>query len=148
MATGAQHAKSTLHIDTVEDLKAFEVSNFAGEDLGHINDLVLDVTTGHVTYVIISAGGFFTFGERLFAMPWELFTVLPDERRMLLNVNKETLLNAPHFDRAHQPDMSDAGWISDVHAYFAQKPYWNSDITDAGDYAGDDRLDKPDRDRV
>jgi hypothetical protein len=34
--------------------------------------------------------------------------------------------------------MGDAAWAAKVHSHYAQKPYWNSGITDASDYVGDD----------
>ncbi len=129
-------------------LKGSRVGNFAGEDLGKVDDLAVDVTEGHIAYVIVSMGGFLGIGDKLRAIPWELFTVRAADHEFLLDIEKQMLLDAPAFERAHWPDMSDGAWAQTIHSHFAQKPYWNSDISDAGDYIGDDRLDKPDRDRV
>jgi sporulation protein YlmC with PRC-barrel domain len=56
-------------------LKGSRVGNFAGEDLGKVDDLVVDVTTGRLRFVIVSIGGFLRIGDKLYAVPWELFTV-------------------------------------------------------------------------
>jgi sporulation protein YlmC with PRC-barrel domain len=129
-------------------LKGSRVGNFAGEDLGKVDDLVADVTTGCLRFVIVSMGGFLGIGDRLRAVPWELFTVRAADHEFLLDIEKRMLLDAPSFERAKWPDMSDGAWAASIHSHFSQKPYWNSDITCAGDYTGDDRLDKPDRDRI
>lgn len=129
-------------------LKGSRVGNFAGEDLGKVDDLVVDVATGRLAYVIVSMGGFLGIGDKLFAVPWELFTVRAADHEFLLDVEKQMLRDAPSFERSKWPNMSDDAWAAQVRSHFAQKPYWNSDITDAGDYTGDNRLDKSDRDRL
>jgi sporulation protein YlmC with PRC-barrel domain len=129
-------------------LKGSRVGNFAGEDLGKVDDLVVDVATGRLGYVIVSMGGFLGIGDKLVAVPWELFTVRPGDHEFLIDIEKEMLQDAPSFERSRWPDMSDDTWAATIHTHFAQKPYWNSDITDAGDYTGDNRFDKPDRDRL
>jgi sporulation protein YlmC with PRC-barrel domain len=128
-------------------LKGERVHNYAGEDLGKVDDLVLDLGSGRIAYVIISLGGFLGIGDKLFAVPWELFAERPGEPRLFLDVDRQMLVDAPSFERSKWPDMGDA-WAAAIHSHYAQKPYWNSDITDAGDYIGDDRHDKPDRDRI
>ncbi len=113
-------------------LKGCRVGNFAGEDLGRIDDLIVDFTTGFIRYVIVSLGG------QLRAVPWELCSRCPTGHQFLIDTEKQTLLDAPAFGPAQWPDIS----------HFTTKPYQDCDITYAGDYTGDDRLDKPDRDRV
>src|SRR5208283_5824449 len=129
-------------------LKGSRVGNFAGEDLGKVDDLVVDVATGRLGYVVVSVGGFLGIGDKLFAVPWELFTVRAGDHEFLLDIEKQMLMDAPGFERSKWPDMSDDAWAATIHSHFAQKPYWNSDVTEAGDYAGDGRLDKSDRDRL
>jgi hypothetical protein len=124
------------------------VGNFAGEDLAKVDDFVVDIASGNIRYVILSMGGFLGINDKLRALPWELFTVRAADHEFLIDMEKQMLQDAPAFERSHWPDMSSEAWAAAVQAHFAQKPYWNSDITIAGDYAGDDRFDKPDRDRV
>jgi sporulation protein YlmC with PRC-barrel domain len=129
-------------------LKGSRVGNFAGEDLGKVDDLVVDIASGRLEYVVVTMGGFLGIGDKLCAVPWELFTVRAADHEFLLDIEKQMLLDAPAFERSKWPDMSDDAWGAAIHSHFAQKPYWNSDVTYAGDYAGDDTLDKPDRDRI
>jgi|SRR6516165_3718536 sporulation protein YlmC with PRC-barrel domain len=129
-------------------LRGARVRNFAGEDLGKIDEFVVDFDTGRITYVIVSMGGFLGIGDKLFAAPWELFSAHPGDHEFFLDVEKQMLLDSPGFERNRWPDMGDPEWVETIHSHYAQKPYWNSDITDAGDYVGDDRLDKSDRDRI
>ena len=87
-------------------------------------------------------------GEKLYAVPWELFSIRADEHALFVDIDKQMLLDAPGFERNRWPDMTDEQWAEGIHAHYAQKPYWNSDVTDAGDYVGNDTFDKADRDRI
>lgn len=141
-------ATTTTHsVLAVGDLKGTHVRNFSGEDLGKLDDLVADLESGRIAYVIVSVGGFLGIGEKLFPVPWEFFSTHNDHE-FFLDVEKQMLLDAPDFERTKWPDMADPAWADSIRSHYSQKPYWNSDITATGDYVGDDRFDKPDRDRV
>jgi hypothetical protein len=45
------------------------VVNAAGEDLGKIEAIMLDVTSGRIAYAVLSFGGFLGMGKKLFALP-------------------------------------------------------------------------------
>ena len=47
------------------------VRNPAGEDLGKIEELMIDLPTGRLAYAVISFGGFLGIGDKLFAVPWQ-----------------------------------------------------------------------------
>ena len=129
-------------------MKGAHVRNFAGEDLGKVDEFVVDFDSGRIAYVVVAVGGFLGIGEKLYAVPWDLFSVRLDDYEFYVDVDKQMLLDAPGFERSQWPDMGDAQWGDGIKTHYSQKPYWNSDITDAADYVGDDRLDKPDRDRL
>lgn len=103
-----------------------KVVNTQGEDLGRIEDVMLDVSTGRVAYAVLSFGGFLGMGDKLFALPWESLQLDTANHRFVLNVPKERLENAPGFDKDHWPNMADRKWGESVHEYYGQRPYWAS----------------------
>ena len=103
------------------------VVNPAGECIGKIEAIMLDVTAGRVAYAVLSFGGFFGVGSKLFAIPWSAFTLDAVENRFLLDVSKERLESAPGFDEDHWPAMADRRWATEVHAYFDVQPYWEDE---------------------
>jgi len=105
------------------------VVNAAGEDLGEIKAIMLDVTTGRIAYAVLSFGGFLGMGNKLFAIPWSALTLDTDEKRFILNIGKERLDNAPGFDKDHWPSMADAPWATQLHKYYDVRPYWDDDIS-------------------
>src|SRR5882762_11743141 len=64
------------------------VRNSAGEDLGKIEEIMIDVPTGRVAYVVLSFGGFLGMGGKLFALPWDALQLNEDEHEFILNVDK------------------------------------------------------------
>jgi sporulation protein YlmC with PRC-barrel domain len=67
------------------------VRNTAGDDLGRIEDLVIDVATGRVNYAVLSFGGFLGVGGRLFAVPWEALERDADSHSFILDIEKAAL---------------------------------------------------------
>ncbi len=123
------------------------VRNSGGEDLGKIEEIMIDLEGGRVAYVVLSFGGFLGIGDKLFAVPWEALTINAEEHEFVLNVDKKTLENAPGFDKDNWPDMADPNWGSEIHGHYGTTPSRESDFTDTRNYAGDDRVDQPNRDR-
>ena len=102
------------------------VRNSAGEDLGKINDIMIDIPTGRVAYAVLSFGGFLGMGDRLFAIPWSVLKVDEDEKVFILDIDKSVLENAPGFDKNNWPDMSDTTWGAKVFNYYKAEPYWDN----------------------
>ncbi|GGI93594.1 hypothetical protein GCM10007966_22750 [Legionella impletisoli] len=95
-----------------------EVRNHHDEDLGKVEALMLDKITGQVQYVVLSFGGFLGMGDKLFAMPWDIFSYDDDEDCFRINVDKEKLKNSPGFDKDHWPDMANKAWGDKIHNYY------------------------------
>jgi len=114
-------ARRVLSASTI---KGDDVVNAQGEDLGNIDDLMIDLERGRVAYAVLSFGGFLGMGDKLFAIPWEAMTVDQDNKRLVLNVDKELLKKAPGFDKNNWPDMADPAWGAELHSYYGYRPYW------------------------
>jgi sporulation protein YlmC with PRC-barrel domain len=95
------------------------VRNNAGENLGKLEDIVVDPDTGTVRYGVLSFGGILGMGDKLFAIPWPALSMSPSHDYLLLNVDKRRLETAPGFDRGHWPDMADPAWHQHIHGYYA-----------------------------
>jgi len=46
------------------------VKNSAGDDLGKIEDVMIDVDSGRIAYAVLSFGSFVKVGNKLFVIPW------------------------------------------------------------------------------
>jgi sporulation protein YlmC with PRC-barrel domain len=102
------------------------VRNASGEDLGKVEEIMIDVPTGRIAYAVLSFGGFLGMGNKLFAIPWDALTLDEDNHEFILNVDKQTLENAPGFDKDNWPDMADQSWGSEIYSYYGKTPYWDT----------------------
>ena len=95
-----------------------DVYNHKGEDLGDIKEIMLDMHSGKVGYAVLSFGGFLGMGEKLFAVPWNALMLDTQNKRFVLNVEKDRLKHAPGFDKDNWPNMADPSWAKEIHSYY------------------------------
>jgi sporulation protein YlmC with PRC-barrel domain len=97
----------------------YDVENPQGQDLGKVEDIVIDPADGRIAYAVLSFGGFLGLGEKYFAIPWSaLAPKTGDDKTYVLNVDKEKLKNAPGFDKTNWPDMANPNWATDIDRYY------------------------------
>lgn len=101
-----------------------DVRNNAGDDLGDIKEVMLDMKSGRIAYAVLSFGGVFGIGSKLFAVPWNALRLDTEEKCFRLDVTNESLDDAPGFDQDKWPSMADETWGRSVHKYYKTKPYW------------------------
>lgn len=108
-----------------------DVRNPAGKDLGHVEEIMLDVNSGRIAYAVLAFGGFLGLGNKLFAVPWDALTLDGEEHAFILNVDEETLENAPGFDEDNWPQAMDGddAWLVEVYDYYGYPPYWRQPVS-------------------
>lgn len=94
------------------------VRNAQGEDLGKVEDLMVNTQTGQVDYAVLSFGGFLGIGDKLFAVPMQAMQVDTENHEFVLNESKERLENAPGFDKDNWPNTADEAWNQTVRTYY------------------------------
>jgi sporulation protein YlmC with PRC-barrel domain len=100
------------------------VVNRTGENLGKIEELMLDLEKGRVAYAVLSFGGFMGMGDKHFAIPFEALKLDTNREHFTLDVDKDKLKNAPGFDKSHPPKVADRVWGAEIYKFYGYKPYW------------------------
>lgn len=103
-----------------------KVRNRDGDKLGHLEEIVLDLDGGRVSYAVLASGGFLGLGDKFFAVPWDLISVDSESHEVVVDIAKEALENAPGFDKDNWPDINDRAWLGDVYRYYGREPYWET----------------------
>jgi sporulation protein YlmC with PRC-barrel domain len=116
--------KPDRRVLSASSLAKDDVKNGAGEKLGDIKDIMIDTETGRVAYAVLSFGGFLGLGDKLFAVPWNAMRLNAEDHSFVLDVDKETLKNAPGFDKDHWPDFADPTWGASIYKHYKIAPYW------------------------
>lgn len=105
----------------VSQLLGRDVRNAKNEDLGDIQDLVIDMDSGKVQYVVLSFGGFLGMGDKLFAYPLTAFRIATDKDELMLNVDQSRLKTAEGFEKSRWPNWNDPEYRSKIARWFNPK---------------------------
>ena len=95
-----------------------DVQSPTKEGLGKIEDIMLNKLSGEVHYAVLSFGGIFGVGDKLFALPWKSLHYSVEDKCFILNTTKEKLKDAPGFDKGYSPDMADAQWQASIKRFY------------------------------
>jgi sporulation protein YlmC with PRC-barrel domain len=104
-------------------LSGDDIVNRDGDKLGTLKEIMIDMDRGTVAYGVLARGGLGSIGEKLFAVPWEMFTVNVEEHELILDIAEDVLDNSPGFDKDNWPTFGEE-WRSDVHEYYGLVPNW------------------------
>src|ERR1700733_6126992 len=87
--TKAKMAREDSSIVRVsKDVIGKKVVNHSQESIGEIHEVMLDAAEGHVTYAILSFGGFLGIGDKLFAVPWPRLQYDPENDLYVMKADK------------------------------------------------------------
>jgi len=106
-----------------EKVNGTNVYNLQGEELGSVEDILIDKVSGRAVYAIMAFGGFLGMGEKQHPLPWS--TLKYDDRKggYIVNLDKKMLQDAPTYDRS-----SDFTWTPDygrrVDKYYGAPSFW------------------------
>ena len=100
---------------TASSIIGDKVHNLEGEAMGEIEDIMIDLASGKINYMIIEFGGFLGIGVKYFAIPFDMLRVNPEQKTFTFNQTRELLENAPGFDLDHWPDTN----------FHKEESYWH-----------------------
>jgi sporulation protein YlmC with PRC-barrel domain len=98
-----------------------EVRNPQDESLGTLKDLMIDTASGKSAFGVLSFGGVLGLGNKLFAVPWDNFTVDGEREKLVLDIARDRLKDAPGFDSDHWPDFADPAFNERMSAHYASR---------------------------
>jgi sporulation protein YlmC with PRC-barrel domain len=88
-----------------------------GEDLGDIEDLIIDSQSGKVKFAVVGRGGFLGIGEKHVPVPWKAIQ-MNSEEEFTVNIDSERLKQAPTLD-GNYSNLQDPQFASRVDQFFA-----------------------------
>jgi sporulation protein YlmC with PRC-barrel domain len=112
------HARDRSGVLKGSDLIGMKVEGTDGKKLGDIKDLVIDSMDGDIDYVVLDYGGFLGVSDKYFAVPWDALRFSDDRKKVLLDVTKKDLKQAPGFDKKNWPDLSNREQVIVIYEYY------------------------------
>ena len=119
-----EEIKMAPNIVPASRLEVYDVMNPAGDDLGQVQNFMIDLCHGKVAFVIVAFGGTLGLSDKWFAIPWELLEWRTPEKKFVLDLPREKLAKAPGIDKHKWPQEINLDWLKDLYVYFDCCPYW------------------------
>jgi sporulation protein YlmC with PRC-barrel domain len=94
------------------EMKGSKVSNFQNQEIGEIDEVLIEPTLGQVRFAVLSVGGFLGLGSTKVAVPWQAFQLADAGGRIryFLDATKDRLEKAPRVEgKNYERLYADAG---------------------------------------
>ena len=108
--TGKNHtghqANKPVRILTASSIVGDKIRNPSGEHLGKIYDIMLNIESGCIEYVIIAFGGFMGMQEKYFAIPFDALTIDTQEHEFIFDQTRKSFEDHPGFNKDHWPEAN------------------------------------------
>ncbi len=115
------------YLTRAQALLGSRVKNAAGEDLGKVEELVVDTTRQVAHYAVLSFGGVLGLGDKLYAYPVRTLRPTSAAGELTLDMARERLQQAPGFSPERWPEWGTSAYLRNVDRYFG-----SAEATQAG----------------
>lgn len=106
-----------------DDIRGRRVKDKDGEDLGTVQDLLIDDAEGRVRFLIIEHGGFLGLGETKSFIPVDAISAITEDE-VFINHTRESVAGAPGYNPAL---VNDRHYYEGFYNYYGYGPYWGAD---------------------
>ncbi|WP_409330535.1 PRC-barrel domain-containing protein [Trujillonella humicola] len=106
--------------DPAADVRGRQVVDADGEDVGRVEDLLVDDAEGRVRFLRVGEGGFLGLGGRHFLVPVEAVVGI-DPETVRISRDRGAMANVPTYD----PQLTDAPeHYGAVYGWWGYPPFW------------------------
>ncbi|MGH7510684.1 MAG: PRC-barrel domain-containing protein [Gemmatimonadales bacterium] len=120
---------STLHrlkdsdlklADPAADIRGRKVIDVSGEEIGKVDDLLIDDEERKVRFLEVASGGVLGIGETKFLMPVEAVAQITSDE-VAINHSRTRVAGAPRYD----PNLMERPHLKDIYGYYGYStPFW------------------------
>ena len=138
----AEHVNGAPHREkSANEIIGQKVMNDQNEDVGKVQDIIINVESGQAPYVIIATAGF--TDRTKVAVPLDSLRCSPDGKSMVISASKEQLQAASKSASGAWMASSGSDWTKKVDAYYGQPALKERNMRDT--FRTDDRIKDGDR---
>ena len=125
---GAQPADtgSFHNVHKAKDVIGMKVKNVSNEDLGKVDNLMVDLPAGRLVFAILNPDSSLNLGNNFYALPPNALTLSSDQKDLVSDLNKDKLASAPHFAKNQWESLSDPSFASKVYQYYGKQAYFEA----------------------
>lgn len=121
---GTKSAPANVRFARATQILKGDIKDAANKDIGDIEDMVVSLPSGRVSYVVLEFDRAWNPDDKLVAMPMKaLKSEDGDGTDLVYQASREQLKGAPSFEKNKWPNLSDAKFRADVNRY---EQRWNN----------------------
>ncbi|MBI4286383.1 MAG: PRC-barrel domain-containing protein [Chloroflexi bacterium] len=109
-------------------LLQYDVINPDGQDLGQVENFIIDMSQGRIAFLVVSFGGILGLTDKWFALPWEILTWSPDDKKFILDMPREVLEQAPGLSKERWPEDIELSWLRECYTHYGCVPQWETPL--------------------
>lgn len=114
-------SEAALTIDEAQDIRGRKVFDNTGEEIGTIDELLVDPDERVVRFVRLKGGGVFGIGDSHWLLPVEAVAEVKDDA-IHISRSQQDIAGGP----AYRPEFTDQPYMEDLYGYYGYPPYWSS----------------------
>ncbi len=104
------------------DIRGRTVKDSTGEDIGHVEELLVDPDEEKVRFLLVEHGGILGFGAVPSYIPIDAVSRVTDDT-VYVDRTRHHIAGAPRYD----PELADLGdYYSDLYGYYGYPPFWTT----------------------
>jgi sporulation protein YlmC with PRC-barrel domain len=126
---------------SADDIIGQDVRSSTGQDLGEVDDILINPLEGHVVYALISTGGFLGVGDTVHVVPFSAFASgAVTDHALILNLQGKAWKTSPTIKSDQIADLAAKTRSTEIYGYFNRD--WDKDlaVTHAPAMTRSDRL--------
>lgn len=120
-ATSTSTMPSSSTLISGKTIQGTRVYSPAGDDLGFIEDVMIDAASGRTVYGVLQFGGFLGLGGDFHAIPYGKLTYDAERDGYVTDLTRAQLEAAPKQEESWRENRD---WQKRSHEYYGVSPYW------------------------
>lgn len=111
-------------VEEAKKIIGLEVRDSQGQKVGKIKDMAVDLEAGRIAEVLVASGGALGVGEKVYALPPELFAHDESNSFVRVNLDQARLNSAPVFDYSKWGESVESARVAQVYQYYNIQPWF------------------------
>jgi sporulation protein YlmC with PRC-barrel domain len=107
-------------VKAVDELKNFSLRDQQGQNIGEIDQVLVDLQQGQIGYIVVEAQG------QSHVIPWNALRADAQQQSLTLQISADRFRQAPTGDAQMVQDMEQA---RQIHQFYGVSPYWEEGAT-------------------
>jgi sporulation protein YlmC with PRC-barrel domain len=121
MPTATGHTTAIL----ASKVRGTPVYNKEGEEIGAVEDIVLDKSSNNIMFAVLGSGGMLGLGEKYRPIPWSILDYDPNKGGYVVPLSKDVIEKAPAYRMEDlTKDDGEEAIRSEAFSYYHTPAYW------------------------